>query len=96
MASITNVYINETDLSKDADQNGGKLFCSDVQNSVAILLRMAACNLRANDVARLVNKEDDFDESDNKFLLCGDFNVARGAEVIFPSKFLAPSSVPFY
>ena len=95
MASITNIYASETDLSRDIEQNGGKILycvCTKFRSNFTV---MAACNLRANDVARLVSEEDDFDESDENFLPCGDFINARGAEIVFPSEFLAPSSMPF-
>jgi len=46
-------------------------------------------------VARLVTEEDDFEESDDDHSPCGDFIDSKGSDMLYPTEFLAPSSMPF-
>ena len=49
----------------------------------------------ADEVVRIFDEADKFEKSDDKFTLCGDFTDLNDVETLFPSKLLAPSSMPF-
>ena len=49
----------------------------------------------ADKVVRIFDEADEFEESDNEFMSCGDFTDLNDAETLFPSKLLVPSSMPF-
>lgn len=49
----------------------------------------------ASEVVRLCDEEEEFEESDDEYVPCGDFKDVSGAETLFPSELLSPSSMPF-
>ena len=49
----------------------------------------------ASEVISICNEDDEFEESDDEFMPCGDFKDVNGSETLFPSELLAPSSMPF-